>query len=432
MVGATPAAAGESAVAVRLTGRVGGRLACVAAGAVAAACASIGSPPGGPERSTPPALVNVSPESGSVNVRLENAVFEFDAVVNDRSGGAGGIESLFLVSPSEGTPRVRWRRSRVEVRPRGDFRPNTAYAITVLPGVADLRGNTTTTGRTIVFSTGPTIPAFQVMGRVFDWPNARVAPNAFIEVVRIPDSLRYVGTADSTGQFVVGPLEEGTYVVRAVMDNNRNRGPDPGELWDSLQVTVRGTSPFLELLAAQRDTFPPRLLTVTAPDTLTITASFDRPLSADVPLTPASFQVLAADSTRLRIASVLTRAQADAERAARDSAARRASAPADTARRATARARPQTIPPRAAVPLAAADLKPSRPAPPRDIVIRLDTINPLRRDASYRVVAVNATGLLGASRTSDRVLTVPAAVRRDTTAAPAQRDTTPVPPARRP
>jgi hypothetical protein len=242
-----------------------------------------------------------------------------------------------------------------------------------------------------------------------------------------------VGAADSTGQFVVGPLDEGTYIVRAVMDNNRNRGQDPGEPWDSLQVTVRGTSPFLELLATQRDTIAPRILTVSTPDSLTIVASFDRALSVDVPLTPALFQVLASDSTRLRIAQVLTRAQADAERAARDSAARRDSAAADSTRRDTSRARPPTVPPRAAVPLATADLRPSRPAPPRDVVIRLDTINPLRRGASYRVVAVNASGLLGATRTSDRVLTVPAApVRRDTTAAPARRDTTPTPPPRQP
>ena len=404
------------------------RLTVALAALGALGCASIGSPPGGPERDVPPTLLSVTPESGSVNVRARNVVFEFDVVVSDRGGGASGIEGQFLVSPNEGAPRVRWRRDRVEVRPRGDFRPNTAYAVTMLPGIADLRGNVLRTGKTVIFSTGPTIPPFAVLGRVFDWGNERVAPNAHVEVIRKRDSLRYIGAADSTGQFTVGPLEEGVYAVRAIMDNNRNRGLDIGEQWDSVDVTIRGTSPFIEMLTALRDTVAPRLLTVAAPDSLTITASFDRLLDPDVPLTPASFQVLAPDSSRLRIARVLTQAQATAERVRADSIAR-----ADSARRDTTRARPAPDP-RTAAPAPVVEARPSRRPPPRDVVIRLDSINPLRRGATYRIVAVNARGLLGATRTSDRQLNVPA--RRDTTgAAGARRDTTtglPAAPVRRP
>lgn len=399
--------------------------------AALAACASMGSPPGGPERDVPPALLEVTPDSGAVNFRGRAAVFEFDVVVNDRSGGAGGIEGLFLVSPSDGTPRVRWRRSRVEVRPRRGFQPNTAYSITMLPGVADLRGNVTSTGRTVVFSTGPVIPPYVAMGRVFDWMNQRVAPNAYVEVLRLPDSLRYIGTADTTGQFAVGPLVEGTYVVRAIVDNNRNRAADRDEPWDSVAVTIRGTSPFVELLAAPRDTIAPRLLTVTAPDSLTIVASFDRPLAPELPLTPASFRVLASDSTRLAITRVRTRAQVDAERAARDSAARRDSIRRDTSRVPPAQAPPRPIAPGVAAP-AVAQPRPSRPAPPRDVVLTIDSLTPLKTGASYRVVAVNAQGLLGRTRTSDRVFTVTAA-RRDTSgAAPAPAPAAPPgrPPAR--
>ncbi|HYC51070.1 MAG TPA: Ig-like domain-containing protein [Gemmatimonadaceae bacterium] len=399
------------------------RLTAVVAALGVAACASIGSPPGGPERTTPPTLLSVSPESGSVNVRARYVVFQFDAVVSDRSGGASGIEGQFLVSPSDGAPRVRWRRDRVEVRPRDDFRPNTAYAVTMLPGVADLRGNVNRTARTVVFSTGPTIPQFAVLGRVFDWSSERVAPDAYIEVIRRSDSLRYVGTADSTGQFSVGPLEEGAYAVRAIIDNNRNRAVDPGEPWDTVDVTIRGTSPFLELLAAQRDTIAPRLLTVAATDSITIAASFDRLLNPDVPLSPASFQVFAADSSRLRIVRVLTQAQATLERARDDSIAR-----ADSARRDTTR-RVQPPPTTAPAPIAA---RPSRRPPPRDVIIRVDSLTPLQRGATYRVVAVNASGLLGTTRTSERLLNVPA--RRDTTASPAARrdSTAPPPAARRP
>jgi hypothetical protein len=358
----------------------------------------------------------VTPDSGAVNVRARDVVFTFDVVVSDRGGQSGSLEDLFLVSPSEGEPRVRWRRSRIEVRPRRGFRPNTAYAVTLRPGIADLRGNVMSTGRTVVFSTGSRIPQFAVHGRVFDWMETRVAANALVEVIRKSDSLPYVSASDSSGQFAVGPLEEGDYLVRAILDANRNRARDPLEAWDSVSVVVRGASPFLELLAAPRDTIAPRLLTVSAPDTATVVAQFDRPLGPGQALSPTMFRIVAADSTPLLIASVQTRAQADSVRTARDSARRDTTAGVDTSR-AQLPARRDTSLARAA---ATTELRPSRPPPPRELVVRLDSLTPLRRGITYRVTAVNVQGLLGQRRTSDRLLTMPV-VRRDTTAAPARR-----------
>ena len=374
----------------------------------------MGSPPGGPERTTPPELLRVIPDSGTTNVRARGIIFEFDEVVSDRS-----IGNFFLLSPREGEPRVIWRRDRVEVRSRRGFRPNTAYSVTLLPGLADLRNNPIKSGKTVVFSTGPTLPAFAVAGRVFDWTSGRVAQNALVEVIRRPDSLPYVGAADSSGQFTVGPLDEGTYTVRAIMDNNKNRAMDPGEPWDSVAVVVRGTSPFLELLLAQRDTIPPRLLTATASDSLTLNISFDRPLHPDAPLTPASFRVVSADSSALRILRVLTRAQADSiPRPAQDTAARR-----DTTRPPSQN--PPTPPaaaPRPPAPEIPAKVepKPSKIAPTKDVVVQLDSLTPMRPLGTYRVTAVNARGLLGQTRTSDRVITLPRA-RIDSTRPPTPR-----------
>jgi hypothetical protein len=358
----------------------------------------MGAPPGGPLRTTPPELLRVTPESGSVNVRTRGVMFEFDVVTSDRSsGGTGGeLDNLFLLSPQEGRPRVIWRRDRIEVRPRRGFRANTAYSVTMLPGLTDLRGNILRSGRTVIFSTGPSIPSLFVHGRVFDWLAERPAQRAFVEMIRLPDSLQYVGVADSSGQFAIGPLNAGTYAVRAILDNNNNRGLDPGELWDSVAVTVRGSSPFVELLAAVRDTIAPRLLTVSAIDSVTLSASFDRALDPNVPVTPALFRVNAADSTRLRVQAVRSRAQHDSLRA--PPPAERDSAVRDTV----------TI-----------EARPSRRPPLRDFVIVLDPSVPLQVGATYRVTAVNARGLLGQVRTSDRVITVPRArppaPARDTT-----------------
>jgi hypothetical protein len=381
----------------------------------------MGAPPGGPERTEPPILELVTPDSGATNVRARSVMFEFDEVVSDRD-----LANLFLVSPREGAPRVIWRRNRIEVRPRRPFRPNTAYSVTMLPGLMDLRNNRLESGKTVVFSTGPNFPAFMVAGRVFDWTNERVAPGAIVEVIRRPDSLPYVGAADSTGQFAVGPLDEGTYTVRALLDGNRNRAVDPGEAWDSISIVVRGSSPFLELLAAQRDTIAPRLLTVSASDSLSISASFDRPLDPAAPLTPASFRVVKADSTAVRVVAVVTRAQLDSLLTiARDSAARLDT----TARRDTA-VRRDTVPPvrvpPAPVPAVAPLPKPSRPAPRRDYIVRVDPLTPLQPGTSYRVTALDIRGLMGHTRTSDRILQVPVA-RRDTT-----QSRSPAPPVRPP
>jgi hypothetical protein len=372
-------------------------------GAVAAlllaGCANIGSPPGGPTRTAPPAIVSVSPDSGAVNVRAGEVTFAFDAVVSDRPAGAQSLEALFLISPRDGTPRVSWERSRIEVRPRRGFRPNTAYSVTLLPGVTDLRGNVSRETRTVVFSTGPTIPPYAIRGRAFDWISERPAANAFVEVIRLSDSLVYVGTADSLGQFAVGPLASGSYSARLILDNNRNRALDPNEAWDSVAVTVREVSPFIELLAAPRDTVGPRILTVQARDSISLVLNFDRPLDPAAPLSPESFRVQGADSTRLTVARVATRLP-DA-------------APADSARRDSTGVPPPVVPavptPRVVVP------RPSVPAPSAIVFLALDPATPLRAGASYRVSALNARGLLRAVRTSDRVITVE---RADSTRAP--------------
>lgn len=375
----------------------------------------MGAPPGGPPRATPPELLRVAPESGSVNVRARSVVFTFDEVLADRD-----FEKLFTLSPEDGRTSVIWRRERIEVRPRHGFRPNTAYTATMSPGVADLYGNILQRGRTVVFSTGPTIPRYLVLGRVFDWMAERVAPNAVVQAIRRPDSLPFVGAADSAGQFGIGPLDAAPYTVLAFIDNNGNRTLDRGEPWDSLAIVVGGgASPFVELLAVLRDSIPPRLMTVTVRDTLTLVATFDRPLNPDLQISPARFRLVAADSTPLRIRGAFTKAQLDSvsrrtlDSLKADSSAKAdTSARADSAARAAARtaARPDASTPggRVTVP----PPKPSRPPPPKEVTLSLDSLTPVHPGRTYRLTAIGVRGLLGGDHATDRIFTVP---RADTT-----------------
>jgi hypothetical protein len=378
-------------------------LIAVAAAAALVACASASPPPGGPEDHLPPKLVKVTPDSGAVNVHDGDVTFFFDETVNDRGTGAAEIDAHFLVSPSDGAPRIGWHRSRIDVRPRHGFQPNTAYSIILLPGLTDLRNNTMKTGKTIVFSTGPAIPPYQISGLVFDWIAERPAPRAFIEAIT-PDSVRYLAQADSLGHFAVGPLPEGTYLVRAIIDANNNRNLDRNEAYDSLAVRVPHEQP-LELLAIPRDTLPVRVQTVAIADSLTLRVTFDRPLDPATVVTPANFRLAGSDSVAIPIVAVLTPSQEAAELKARQQAV------ADSTRRADSLAKKPLAPVRPAAPPAplrgapAPPPKPSIPAPISTLLLRL--ARPLAPTTTYRVTATGIRALNGRTQVSERSFSTP-------------------------
>jgi hypothetical protein len=372
--------------------------------------------------------VRVVPDTNAVNVARKSVEFVFDETINDRGTGAQGLEGYFFVSPSDGEPRVSWHRGRIEVRPRHGFRPNTAYTVTLLPGLTDLRNNAMKRGASVVFSTGPTIPPNRLTGVAFDWVAERPAANALLEAIT-PDSVRYLAQADSAGRFSLGPLPEGRYVVRATIDQNHNHALDRGEAWDTVAVTAPDTSA-LELLAATRDTLPARLESVALVDSVTLRLTFDRLLDPAQTFSPDSFAVVGADSAAIRVSAVRTPRE-DAElqqqrmRQAADSV-RRADSLAGRPR--AAAAPPPTSPPsavplpaRRAAPADTAAAKPSRP-PPFTTVTAVVT-KPLAPATSYRARARSVRALSGRSATSERLFstprTAPPAAATDSTRAPA-------------
>ena len=368
------------------------------------ACASASPPPGGVEDRDPPKLVSVTPDSNALNVRARTVIFKFDETINDRGSGAQEIDNFFLVSPSDGNPRVSWRRSRIEVRPRNGFRDNTAYTVTLLPGLSDLRGNVARTGASVVFSTGPTIPPARVTGIVFDWVAERPAARALIQAMS-RDSTLYLAQSDSVGRFTVGPLPEGSYLVRAIIDANNNRALDRSEAFDTARVVTPQAGP-LELRTVARDTLPPRLASITVADSLSLRVTFDRYLDPDQPPPATAFRLVAADSTVIPVLAALAPRAEQAEAVARQQAL------ADSTRRVDSLAG-KPLPPRP-VPLAIAGRRGVAPAatpsvPPPYTALLLRTARPLTPNATFRLSVRDARGLSGRTQTSERSFTTPRA-----------------------
>lgn len=402
-----------------------------------AGCASAGAPPGGQERHTPPDIIAVTPDSGAVNVKVKDVEFRFDEVVSDRpSGTATNLDQLFLVSPRNGPPNVSWHRSRITVRPKNGFRANTAYRITMLPGLIDLRGNVLKQAYTVIFSTGATFPDLGITGVVFDWASQRPANGAYIEAAAHPDtSIVYVTATDSSGHFDLGPLPSGNYTVRALMDVNSNRVLDRNEKWDTLFVPVPPDHrPVIELDAIERDSLPPVFENVSLTDSVTLRLTFNEPLNPAIPLQPALIRIQRADSSELEVTKVQWEsAFQQARRALATDSARRA----DSTRRAadTTRAAPAPVPPAGAVqPPAGArqpppQPKPKSPPPERSIVVSVSPTTPLLPTKTYVVSARGLRNLVGHSRDITRTFTAPKPAPPDTTKKKPPADSTRRPPA---
>ena len=367
-----------------------------AAALLVAACASPGIPPGGPPDVAAPEILAIAPDSGRTNVRPREVVFRFNEVVSERSASVTNLADLFLISPRDGTPRVSWNRDEIAVRPRGSWRANTAYTVTMMSGLADIRGNVRNTGASTFFSTGPTLPRTRISGQIFDWVSGSPAAGSIIESFVPPDSNRaYVAIADSGGRFVLEHLPAGRYLVRGVIDRNKNRGIDPGEAWDSTSVALTDSTR-VELLVFNRDTVGPRLRDITPVDSLNLQVTFDRPVDPAQQLTPANFAIVGRDSVRVPIERVSAPAR-DTTPVVNPAAG--ITSPA-VLRGPGAPARDTTAAPRAVM---------SRPSPPTAVVLRL--ARPLAPGATYRVRAIGLRGLLGHVADSERSYSVPAASR---------------------
>ncbi len=375
------------------------------------ACAQASLPPGGPEDLDAPVLVGIVPDSAATSVRPDRVLFRFDEVIDERSGGQS-LSELFLISPADGEVDVDWRRQTLAVRPRrGEWRTNTAYTVTLLPGVRDLRGNVLDAGAMTVFATGPIIPDTELTGVAFDWAAGGALPLAFVEAIARPDSTVYITRADSAGRFRFRHLRTSIYTVRAFADPNRNRLLDPREAWDTVQVSLTDTAG-VELYAYVQDTIGPGLADVRPRDSVTVRLIVDRPLDVGQAITTQSFTILDSDSVAVPIAEAMSARDFEARERAR----------ADTAA-------PDTVPPpppRVAPPPTPADSlaepRPTfgRPIPVTEIMLRL--ARPLAPETQYRLVVEGLRSLSGHSRTSERVFTTPRA-------APPAAPTDSVPPA---
>ncbi len=357
------------------------RAAVVALAVMLAACARPGPPPGGEPDRLPPRVVSTVPEPLALVPALEGPVIiRFDERLSEQ-----GIRDAVVVSPYAGEVRVERDGASLEVSVAGGWEPDRIYRVLVRPTVRDLFGNVRDAPVELVFSTGPEIPATTLAGVVTDRITGNAVEGARVEATLLPDSITYVGFAGAEGVFAMRNIPEGTYQVRAYIDQNRDRALDDFE--DRALVAAELTLADTLLLALQllaRDTTAARLMRVDALDSLHLQATFDDYLDPEQRRADIRAGVwLLPDSTPIAVAEVLHPSEYQPQP--------QSPQPADTAAADTVAAAPALEPPEPQDTAAAAE--PELPLPARELVIVLRT--PLPPDAEYRLTIQGARNIAG-------------------------------------
>jgi Bacterial Ig-like domain len=400
---------------------------------MAVSCARIEPPPGGPPDPTPPHLIATRPDSfAQIPGFKGNVEFRFDEVISEggtpnQGTGTGELEKLVILSPTTRVPDVTWRRSRITVRPQEGWRPNRVYRVELLPGITDLRRNRSTAGKVLTFTTGAPLPATMIDGTVVDWITSRPAAGALIEAVLLPDSLSYRGIADSSGHIKLGPLPEGQYLVRGVVDENRNMKLDGREAFDTVRLAP-GKTAAGELWAFVHDTTPPRIREVTVVDSTSASIELSQSLAPGqrIALSQVTVRSLP-DSTPIRVTSVLPKPLDDSlnrratparDTTVRDTTARdttrRDTTAADTTRPGGRRGLVQAGP---GGPRARTELEPLTSRPPLSDKLILRVPQPWKPEGKYEVEIRGIRTVSGVTGDVRGGMTVKPVAPTDTTAA---------------
>ena len=190
-------------------------------GVILAACASIGSPEGGPRDYTPPQVVKSSPEANALNFKGQKVEITFDEIVNLKDQ-----QKKVIISPAPKTqPLIRTVGKKVTVEFRDELEENTTYVIDFSNAIEDNNEGNQLDGYSFAFSTGDQIDTLAVSGIVLRANDLEPMQHVIVGLhsnlddtafTRVP--LERVSRTNDLGKFTIRNLKPGSYHVFALSD----------------------------------------------------------------------------------------------------------------------------------------------------------------------------------------------------------------------
>lgn len=189
------------------------------------ACASIGTPDGGPYDEDPPVFLGGVPAINAKNVTDKKIVIDFDE--NIRLENA--FEKVVISPPQIEQPQIKYNAKRITVQLEDSLIPNTTYSIDFNDAIVDNNEGNPLEGFAYVFSTGAIVDTLAVSGTVLNAQDLEPIKGILVGLyssksdtafTSIP--LERVARTDSRGRFTIKGLAPGNYRVYALQDANGN------------------------------------------------------------------------------------------------------------------------------------------------------------------------------------------------------------------
>ncbi|WP_335966276.1 Ig-like domain-containing protein [Galbibacter sp. PAP.153] len=202
-----------------------------------ASCARRGTPEGGPKDITPPSITSSVPDNNTINFNAEKIRINFDEYIKLKD-----LQKQLIVSPPlEYQPYIYPQSGAskyLEIEIVDTLKENTTYVFNFGQSVVDNNEANPYSFFKYVFSTGDYIDSLELEGFVFDALQKK--PENFISVMlyevdtAYTDSVIYqkpptyiTNTLDSSTNFRLTNLKEGTYKLVAMKDESGNYKFDP-------------------------------------------------------------------------------------------------------------------------------------------------------------------------------------------------------------